>query len=142
MNYNNEIQIQGGVSNKKNCIFHFSHIFHFTFFKTAFFHAIAFIAFSKIADECGNIETFRCGFPVITLFRKLCSFSLNPRYQVYNSRPTHTGRDSAMRRDFLVLKSRQIHYLQSFIEKFITFQLLEPSTFHIYQTIVDRFICF
>ena len=44
-----------------------------------------------------------------------------------------------MRRDFLVLKSRQIRSLQSFIEKFITFQLLEPSTFHIYQTIVDLF---
>ncbi len=38
---------------------------------------------------------------------------------------THRGRDSAMRRDFVVLKSRQICSLQSFIEKFITFQLLE-----------------
>ncbi len=47
----------------------------------------------------------------------------------------HTGRDSAMRRGFLpVLKSRQICSLQSFIEKFITFQLLESYTFHIDQS--------
>ena len=39
-----------------------------------------------------------------------------------------------MRRDFLVLKSRQICSLQSFIENIITFQLLESYTFHIYQS--------
>ena len=39
-------------------------------------------------------------------------------------RPTHTGRDEAMRRDFLLFKSRKICSLESFIESFITFQQL------------------
>ena len=49
-------------------------------------------------------------------------------------RPTHTGRHSAMRRDSLVFKSRQICSLDSFIENSITFQLLQSATFHIYQS--------
>ena len=39
-----------------------------------------------------------------------------------------------MRRDFLVFKSRQICCLENFIENFITFQLLDSSTVHIYET--------
>ncbi len=44
-------------------------------------------------------------------------------------RPTHTGRDLAMRRDFLVFTSRQICSLDNFIENFITFPLLDSLLF-------------
>ncbi len=45
-------------------------------------------------------------------------------------------RDSAMRCDYLVFKSRQICYLENLFENFITFQLLDSSTFHIYQCLL------
>ena len=44
-----------------------------------------------------------------------------------------------MWRDFLVLISRQICSSQSFIEKLITFHLLESYTFHIYSNCDVRF---
>ena len=54
-------------------------------------------------------------------------------------RPTHTRRDWAMRRDFLVFKTQQICSLENFIKSFITFQLLDSSsTFHIYQSLYCR----
>ena len=43
-------------------------------------------------------------------------------------RAAHTGCDSAMRRDFLVFKSREICSSETFIKSFITFQLLDSST--------------
>ncbi len=43
----------------------------------------------------------------------------------------HTARDSAMRRDFLVFKNRQIGYLENVTENLLIFQVLHSSTFHI-----------
>ncbi len=51
-------------------------------------------------------------------------------HSVLGLNPTHTtGRDLAMRRYFLVFTSRQICSLDNFIENFITFRLLDSSTF-------------
>ncbi len=47
---------------------------------------------------------------------------------------SNTGRNSAMRRDSLVFKSRQICSWENFIGNFITFELLNSSACHIYQS--------